>query len=266
MNIRKLVLLCSALFSCFALNAQIVSTAIDEAELEFKVKQIDEFFERFNNEKDYQGNTIYRKNDSVPEDSILKRKNLITLLDWDVFTQGNQELDSISSEFIDYILQSGSTVHYADTTWFAEANTSVTFQNKKYQLTLWLRTEQIKDIIYKWSIFDASSPIFNIEEKRNEKLTIMPGAHGTGFMTVPDFINMNSTSVVSFFSKDYKQDNLSMLGFLVVEGQAKLGMVTEVRFHFNLGPYSFTVKKIEKKGSYNKGWLINSITRNNKEI
>ena len=71
----KLLLLAVSLLILQRINAQIFTPVFDEDALQFRVKQIDEFFARFNYETDYKGEN--------PKDSINKeehRKNLLTII------------------------------------------------------------------------------------------------------------------------------------------------------------------------------------------
>lgn len=262
-KIMKYIYLLCLLFvvGCGNLRAQIFTQVIDEKELQFKVKQIDEFFRRFNYETDYEGNVIADLPDSLSTDSVLKRKNLMTLLNLDVFANDKNELDSVASAFLNYVIDNHLTIHYADTTWFAEAFLSTTYRGKSDPIRLYLKTEQVKDVIYKWVIADVLSPLLDVlTESVKDSLTIYPGAHGTSFMTVPNQINLNARSVRTLYPKGYQTSSLPVFEFLVSTEQIKLSSITKVNYHFRLDDnYSFVVEKIEKADSYNKGWLINRI-------
>ena len=64
-------------------SAFIFTQAVDEEALMSKVKQIDEFFSRFNLETGCNGNPIDSASitiDSIPSDSIMRFRNLASLL------------------------------------------------------------------------------------------------------------------------------------------------------------------------------------------
>ena len=221
-------------------EAQIFTQVIDEEELQFKVKLIDEFFQRFNYETDYKGNPITRQKDSISSDSVVKRKNLMTLFNLDTFKR----------------------IHYADTTWCAEAIASVVINKKSYPINIFLQTEHVKDVIYKWVITDIESPLFSqFEDSVETNVAILPGAHGSSFITLPETVNLNAHSVKALFHKGYKPSTLSVFGFLVSCGMMKLKQVTKVTYHFRIDEYKFKVERFEKKNSYNKGWLISEIIK-----
>ena len=243
-------------------EAQIFTQVIDEEELQFKVKLIDEFFQRFNYETDYKGNPIIGQKDSISSDSVVKRKNLMTLFNLDTFMNDKKELDSISSGFLDYVMSHNKRIHYADTTWCAEAIASVVINKKSYPISIFLQTEHVKDVIYKWVITDIESPLFSqFEDSVETNVAILPGAHGSSFITLPETVNLNAHSVKALFHKGYKPSTLSVFGFLVSCGMMKLKQVTKVTYHFRIDEYKFKVERFEKKNSYNKGWLISEIIK-----
>lgn len=246
-------------------DAQIFTQVIDEQELQFKVKLIDEFFQRFNYETDYKGDPIVLQADSVPADTMMKRNNLMTLLNLDTFANEDKELDSISTDFLDYVIKYDKKIHYADTTWYAEAISSFMMDGKSYPIRILLRTEHVKDVIYKWVIKDVETLIFaDLTDTIKSEVSIMPGAHGSSFMTLPGTVNLNAKSVQSLFHKGYTPNTLSVFAYLVSNGKIKLQNVTKVIYHFQLDDYFFTVERFEKEKSYNKGWLISKISKTKK--
>lgn len=260
----KRIMFFLSLFAVLAVNemdAFIFTQAIDEEELRFKVKQIDEFFSRFNFETDYKGEPFAARTDSVAEDSVLKRRNLAMLLDFDTFAKGNVP-DSAAVEFVNYVVDNNKQIHYGDTTWFAEVVGTCLINGKTNSIRLSLRTENVKDVIYKWVISDVDIPQFScLTDSVRRNVSIMPGAHGSSFITLPQTVNLNAESVRTLFRKGYKPEPLTLFAYFVSTGQMKLGNVTKVIYHFDIGDYEFTVERFEKGNSYNNGWLISSITK-----
>lgn len=258
----KLLSLLFILISINNIHAQIFTPVIDEQELQFKVKQIDEFFRRFNYETDYKGNPITASTDSLTTDTITKRKNLMTLLNLNTFMNDKKELDSISANFLDYVIKNNKQIHYPDTTWYAEAISSVIMDGKTYPIKIFLHTEHVKNVIYKWVIADVETPAFSIlTDSVKMKISIMPGAHGSSFITLPETINLNAMSVKSLFHKEYKPCRLTAFDYLVSNGKMKIQNVIKVIYHFQIDDFMFTVERFEHKESYNKGWLISNIVK-----
>ncbi|MDE5880369.1 MAG: hypothetical protein K2H60_01450 [Muribaculaceae bacterium] len=244
--------------------SQIFTEVIDENELIFKVKSIDEFFQRFNYEVNYKGEPIEMQNDSSTSSLEMKRKSLTTLLDFETFLDKDRNADSISTEFLDYVIAKGCRINYADTTWYAEAISSFKMNNKDYPITLYLQTEHVRDVIYKWVIRDVTSPLFsNLTDSVQSEHSIFPGAHGTSFITLPETINLNAQYVQSFFYKGYKPNLLTVFAYLVERGEITMQKVTKVIYHIEIGDYKVKVERYDKANSYNNGWLISEITKNN---
>lgn len=244
-------------------DAQIFTEVIDEYGLVFKVKSIDEFFKRFNYEVNFRGESVGSAVTDATEDSITKRKSLMTLLNFDTFLDNERNMDSISSEFVDYVMNNDCKINYADTTWHAEAFASFKMNSKEYPITLKLNTEHVRDVIYKWVIRDISSPAFsNMTDSVATDKSIFPGAHGTSFITLPETINLNAESVQSFFYNGYRPDMLSVFAYLVMEKKLTMQNVTKVIYHIKVDNYYITVERFENGDSYNNGWLISKIIRN----
>lgn len=259
---KKILLLLFVAVIGTKVEAQIFTQVIDEQELQFKVKLIDEFFRRFNYEIDYRGESITMPTDSVPLDTVAKRKNLMTLLNLDIFANKNNELDSISTDFLYYVIKNNKQIHYADTTWCAEAVSSFLMNGKSYPINIFLQTEHVKDVVYKWVITDIKTPVLaNLTDSITSGLSIYPGAHGSSFMTLPETVNLNAKAVQSLFHKRYTPNVLSAFAYLVSTGKIKLQYVTKVVYHFRIDDYYFTVERFENKQSYNKGWLISNIKK-----
>lgn len=253
---KYLAMLCVLLWAGSRVaNAQVFTNGIDERELILKVKQVDEFMQRFNYEVDSNGEAPEKASDKEA-----RKKNMLTIANLDVFGNAKHEPDSLLNAFLDYVVESNQRLHYEDTTWMAEATSSVLYAGKKYPLTFLLRTERVKDVIFKWAIAKVESPLFKcLGDTLKAHPSISPADHGIGFMTLPETLNLNKQSVRSFFSKGYRPDARVVFEYMVASGLLKVQAVTKVVYHFHLPKADFTVERIEKPNSYNQGWLINSI-------
>jgi len=241
--------------------AQLLPTFIDETELQFKVKQIDEFMQRFNFEVTYDGTRV---NDSLPRD--VRLKNMYTLFDLDKFPVKAGVPDSVMSGFCNYVIDNGHRLSYEDSTWQAEAVCNAIFKSKKTNISLILRTEQIKDILYHWVLTDVKSPLFDdMYKEAKDSLFISPAEHGISFITLPRIINLSVTDVNTIFHKDWHPDMLSVFYYLIASNMLKLQSVDHVIYHFTIGDYQFDVERVERDKSYNSGWLISKLTLKTKE-
>lgn len=251
----KLLLLTLSLLLHQSISAQIFTTVIDENALQFRVKQIDEFFARFNYETDYKGDSP-----ANPSDKKEQKKNMLTLFNLDKFSNDKHEADSVVNDFVDYLIANKVKIHYEDSTWNAEAKSSFVYEGKKYNVVFTLKPERIKGVMFKWVITDIQSPFFaQFSKEPKDTITISPAEHGISFMTLPETINLNKMSVGTIYAKGYYRSNLPIFDYLAASGKLKMNAVTKVVYHFHLGNADFDVERIEKENSYNQGWLINKL-------
>ena len=236
-------------------EAQIFTTVFDEDALQFRVKQMDEFFTRFNYEIDGMGN--------APKDTTdMKeyRKSILTLCNLDKYKNEKGEIDATLTKFIDYVVENNIKIHYEDSTWQAEAKGTISFENKKYDITYFLKTEYVSHFIFKWVLVDIQTPLFEqFPIQPTGIITISPAEHGIGFMTLPETYNLNKTMVGTTFEKGYKRNHLVVFDYLMAVGKIKVNTITKVIYHFYLKNVDFDVERIEKEKGYNQGWLINKI-------
>lgn len=251
----KFILLAIALLLQQSIYAQIFTTVIDETALQFRVKQIDEFFTRFNYETDYKG-----EHPANPSDKEEQKKNMLTLFNLDRFSNEKHQVDSVVSNFIDYVIDNKVKIHYEDSTWNAEAKSSFVYEGKKYDVVFTLKPERIKGVMFKWVIIDIQSPLFaQFPKEPKDTITISPAEHGISFMTLPETINLNKMSVGTTYAKGYHRSTLPVFDYLAASGKIKINAVTKVVYHFHLKDANFDVERIEKEDSYNQGWLINKL-------
>ena len=238
-----------------SVRAQIFTTVIDETALQFRVKLIDEFFERFNYQTNYRGEKTI-----LPYNKEERKNNFKTLLNLNKFSLEKDKLDSISQQFMDYVINNDIKISYEDTTWAAEAMGSFTYMKKNYARALVLRTELVKDCIYKWVVSDIQSPLFdNFPLVPDGALTIPPSDHGISFISLPEMFNLNKTAIANAYQKGYHRNNLVVFDFLMASGSIVMKEIKKVIFHFHLKQFDFDVEKVENDKGYNQGWLINNI-------
>ena len=239
--------------------AQFATTFIDETELQFKVKQIDEFMQRFNYDITYDGKKPTAQKDSIKykENRV---KNMFTLFNLDKYMDKNKKPKKLAADLIEYAIQNDCKLNYTDSTWTAILKCWGIYQGQKRIINLYLNVEKIKDVEYKWVISKVDGKMFDtLKDTIDTKVFISPAEHGIGFMSLPTTIGTNAHLVSSLDYKGHKNDNLSIFNYLIANKALKITSIEKVSYHYILGKYCFDVERIEKEKSYNKGWLINNI-------
>lgn len=213
----------------FSVSSQtFFSGFIKEELLKGRVKQIEEFMARFNYEEDWEGKKVKEKSDS-----LMRAKYIHTLFDYSRFRQKDGKLKPPAEQFIKDAVSHHYLIHYTDTSWRAKVKCKAKVCGKSTTLTLYLRIQQVAPYEYRWVVSDAESPLFKNTKGSIPPLKISPVEHELGF-----------TGLLSLSSPNLQ-----------------ITLIEDVRYIFlNIPGYSFTVERIERKNSYNTGWLITSLT------
>lgn len=234
--------------------AQVLITPFNEKLLQGRVKQVEEFFSRFNLEESWDGKPIADKNDAT-----LRRKYLRTLFDADKFSVGKGKLNATAEKFIDNVVDNGCRLHFEDSTWVAEVTCNAMLANKQQILKLSLRTRKLAPYQYCWVITNVSGPMFDIFPEETTCPVLSPVENETGFISLLT-VDYSSNSFTQMFGEDYRNDKLSMLAVLLKNRLLVLKSIKEVKYHFfSIPGWSFTVVRKEKENTFNTGWLITSM-------
>ncbi|MBR6191375.1 MAG: hypothetical protein IKQ68_04355 [Prevotella sp.] len=209
-----------------AVSAQVLLTGhINERLLQGRVKQVEEFMARFNGDEDWQGGRM------TVSDSIMRTKYLRTLFDHRCFPMKKGVIENgMAEQFIREVTESGVRLDYTDKAWQAEVDCRCVKNDTAFSATLTMRTVKVGDCEYRWEVVgmsDARMDVFS-------GLRLSPVEHEAGFTAL-----------------------------LSMRLPVRVRVVSSVRFVFHTVPnYTFTVERIEKRNSYNTGWLITSLIRN----
>lgn len=203
---------------------------IKEDLLKGRVKQVEEFLARFNYEEDWQGKKV---TDST--DPFLRSKYIHTLFDYARFRQKDGKLTPVAEEFIQEVVKHRYLIHYTDTSWSAKVKCKAVANKKRSDIVLYLHTRQIAPHEYAWVVTRAESLLLKSPADSLPYLKISPVEHEIGFTGLLSLKNI---------------------------GKLKITQIEDVSFHFrNVPGYSFTIERIERKNSYNTGWLITSLNK-----
>lgn len=243
---------------CMAQNIALPNP-MNENLLKGRVKQIDEFMCRFNMTETWEGTPITDRSDTA-----YRKKYLATLFDQSKFRTAEGRLTKDASEFTLYVTSHDYQLHYEDSTWTAELRCSARIGAKTEKIKLFLNTYKIKDSEYKWVVNNVSGKIFNMEKSNGHTSSfISPMEHEIGFVGLLT-LKTGSINISDYMGRNYMADKMSMLAVLLQNNLLKIETIDSVLFHFYTIPdYAFTVERIERKGSFNTGWLITKLNKLN---
>ena len=254
---------------CYLNSINILSQNIEklkklkaEPYMVLKIKQFDQFIERFNYKKDFFDQPIdsnfikefpreeyikYLFNEGEDKDTSLLNEELISAF-----------IDSICDKEYPIILDRYS----ADI--IAELDCKVKIDNKDQNIKLYLFQEKNPDNSVKWVILKAKGLIGENIIKSKDKF-IPPTSHEINFMNLSALIN-NDKDGYSLTYKDYKTDELTLFLYLVENNRLNFEHVTDITFHILSVPgFICKVKKFNRE-ELNSGWLISELIGRNIKI
>ena len=125
MNMRRfLFIFWSLILSTSTFSQVLFEGTVNENLLKGRVKQIEEFIARFNNEEDWEG-----KKGNICTDTLYRKKYIRTLFDQSCYRQANGELIPLAEKFIHEVVKNNYQIHFTDSTWSAQVGTFF-FQGK----------------------------------------------------------------------------------------------------------------------------------------
>lgn len=255
MKILLTTLLLGFVFPVSIASQTFFEQPIKEDLLKGRVKQIEEFMARFNYEEDWEGRKV---DDNT--DTVMRAKYIHTLFDYSRFRKEDGKLTDVAEQFIQNVVRQGSRIHFSDSTWMARVQCEAMVKGKTYAITLYLRTRQIAQNEYIWCIVKADSPLFAPPTKPSSRPFISPIEHEVGFTGLLSLPSIQNQDVTRLFPQENVFDNLSMLAVLLKNGIISFTNINDINFQFlSIPGYSFSVERVERKNSYNTGWLITSL-------
>ncbi len=231
----------------------------DESHLYSQTKQVNQFFRRFNNEEDREGDRYY-PGDSLYRDNAFRHIYLEMLFD-----KKSTAIDpDLKKEFVRDVTKADDPLflQFRGGPWFAELAT--TFQNKGQTVypILFLHLEQ-ENLGYKWVLTNVYFDRFLKEFFKGDKAVVdksflHPMSHELDFMNIHKAFR--DTKYVEYYARsDFKPDYLTLFFYEIKVGDLEFVQSGDVKFHFfQIDGWYFEVSFINRSG-YNTGWLITKL-------
>lgn len=231
----------------------------DEGDLYAQTKQVNQFFRRFNNEEDLEGNRSY------PGDADYRNaKNRELYLNILFDEQSSIITKRLKKEFVEKVNSSDAPVFldFHGDLWFAELAVNFLQDGNKESLMLFLQLEK-ENLGYKWAItnvyYDKFLKYFYKGDSETiNKSFLHPMSHELDFMNIRKTFK-DPVYVEYYAGKDYKPDYRSLLFYEIKKGNMKYESVGQLKFHFfQVDDWYFEVSYFNRPGG-NSGWLISKL-------
>lgn len=230
-----------------------------------RIKQFNEFLDRFNYKTDINGNPI----DSAFKTKMPREKYINSLFDLkDKRTiPGNTGYQSsyadLRSRFVKQVISGEVRINKYSSGIIAEAKSRVIFNGKPQAITIFLNQELVGRGSVKWVIADAKGDILNFLKTDTAYIRfIPPGSNETDFMNLKRALE-DVDYLQYYASSDYEADQLSLFFYFVNSGFLKFEYVEEVNYHIlDIPGWCIKVKDFNRD-ELNSGWLIYDLSINN---
>lgn len=228
----------------------------------YEVKQIDEFFERFNDDSSSfirQVYKSYRTKFNVDRAALIK-----SLFNYQSKTWSESSIDSFVRTALN--TQMPSRNNFYGENWFAEAFCKFVYRSAEVEIPVILRIDTDEQRRSKWIITAiGANPIRELsdnppdQQHKSNKKFINPSSHANYFIELGKVFD-DKENLVSYFDNLFftRSHALTFYNSLLNE-TIKFMHVKSIKYHFlQVSNYIFTVEYFQRK-DLNAGWLINSL-------
>jgi hypothetical protein len=266
MHVQKFLMLISLFICHHHVFSQVISNNDNAKEKHFayEVKEIDEFFERFNDEKGSFIRGIYKAH-HVRFD--ISRQRLIRSL----FNYENMLKDSVLiNSFVSDVTKKKKPVYldYYGDDWYAELTCKFKYTNSSIVIPVLMKIEMTPNKGSKWMIVavgssNLKSRIVVTEMAQNKVKTniISPTSNGTNFVSLKRAFD-DKANLSDYFEDTFaKRSHMLEFYNAILNQDIEFMDVVKVKYHFLLaGRWIFTVEDFIRD-DLNSGWLISRMEK-----
>jgi hypothetical protein len=249
--------------NCF--SQKIVSTQKTNEEIFLaRIKQFNEFLDRFNYKTDFNGNQV---------DSVFKRKmprgkflnSIFDLKDKRILSGVDSYSKSyidLKSAFIDEVLAGGRKINKYSPNIIAEARSRIVYKNAPQTISIFLSQEIIGENKVKWVILDVKGDIMNFLKADTAYVRFIPPTSNE-----TDFINLkraleDSDHLQYYASRDFRFDPVSVFFYCINSKLIRFEYVEQVIYHIlDIPGWCIKVRDFNRN-ELNSGWLISDVGKN----
>lgn len=224
--------------------AQNISDRVNTEEFRLRVKQIEEFMQRFNRE------AIPQQVDA--NDPNIAQKAIAALFEREFAESHRAE----AVGFVQSMVRDSVRLDFTYDNWRAVARCAAKINKRPTTITLTLKTEYIGDGMYKWAIVSATGDDLALFPKKKSKYyVISPVDNEINFIQLNSITKHEPENILNYCDKDFEIDQTSVFYALVASNQLRIEYVEELTYQFFTDSHDFFVKYFPRE-TLNSGWLI----------
>ncbi len=226
----------------------------------YEVKEIDEFFERFNDAPNSFLRGVYKARHIKFN---IDRQRLIRSL----FNDENKSLDSIMmNQFISEVTRKKKPIYldFYGGNWYAELSCKFKYNSSTIMIPIIMKIEMNQNKGSKWMIVAVGSStlkskidVTEMAQSKTKTNIISPTSHGTNFVSLKRAFEDRENLSSYFETFYYKRSHMLELYNAVLNREIEFLNVSKIKYHFLLADkWIFTVENFPRE-ELNSGWLIN---------
>jgi|SRR5579863_263561 len=230
----------------------------------YEVKEIDEFFERFNDAPNSFLRGVYKAHHIKFN---IDRQQLIRSL----FNDENKSLDSVMiNKFISDVTRKKKPIYlnFYGGNWYAELTCKFKYNSSSIVIPIFMKIETTQNRGSKWMIVAVGSSnlksktdVKEMVQSKTKTKIISPTSHGTNFVSLKRAFD-DKENLSSYFDAVYlKRSHMVELYSAILNRQIEFLDVIKIKYHFLLADkWIFTVENFSRE-ALNSGWLINHMQK-----
>jgi hypothetical protein len=215
-----------------------------------KVKQLDDFLDRFNNQ------TKYFQNNSTVTHELSEEMHLGLL--WSLV---NIQDTLLINDFISTVVKDKgkNVLSFYEGSWFSEIEIEIRYFEQIQKISLIMKMEKSVTGGHKWVLASVKEPDKNwLNLNDNPEKFINPTNHNLRFSRLQRHID-GSDDILGLLPNDWEIDYMSIFLYLVSRGDIELLRVNKIKYHFlQIENFIFTVEYFDRP-TLKSGWLISEI-------
>lgn len=227
-----------------------------------KIKQIDEFIDRFNNKK----TTIINKQYKIQTGKDLDRlTNLKGLFNQEKTDWNYKQLE----RFVQEVIKKKQWIDFYDTDWYAHLVCSFWYLGLEQKVCLTLQNQLQRQGGSKWVIISVKQDFLadvyeDIPASLDTNPNLNPMSHATDFLGLSKALEDKDNLANYFDSKQYQPDLLAFKQ-AIKSGQLRLLQVDKVSYHLlQISGWTLELNQFIRN-SPNAGWLISNLQTMSKQ-
>jgi hypothetical protein len=227
-----------------------------------EVKEIDEFFERFNDDPNSYIRTVYKHHHV--KFNISRRRLIRSLFNYETKSWNSSTINKFVSEVTNK--QKPVYINFYQNNWYAELTCKFIYNGAPIVIPVIMQIEMAPNKGSKWMIVAVGSSnlkskiiVTEMAQSKIKTKCLSPTSHGTNFVSLKRAFSDKENLSSYFETTNIKRSHMLEFYNAVLNHDIKFLHVIKVKYHFLLADnWVFTVENFPRE-TINSGWLINRL-------